>query len=447
MHNVENIQRKIALEVLLDVETKGAYSNISLDNAFKRHILSNTQKSFITRLVYETILWKLKLDHIYTQFFNKSSKKTPFVVTQILRMGVCQIFMFNSVPDSAVCNTCVDLTKELNFAGYSGFVNGVLRNICRNKDNIKYPKKEDGILEYYSIKYSWPIELIKEIIKERGEEFLEKYLKASSLPPQNYLRVNTLKTTSKEMKEKLNTTEYLFDNCLKIDDMYELKKNNILEDGLGYLQDPASMLVVKTLKPESNSYIIDVCAAPGGKTTHIAQLVNNTGEISARDINDKKLNQLNLMSKRLGVTNVKTLKLNGKDLRSEDIGKADYILLDAPCSGLGVIRRKPEIKYRITIENILSLSIIQKEILEKVVRYLKPNGVLVYSTCTITKKENEVIVKSFISDNNDYTFDPIPSDIPIDESERSRGYSYIFPHEYDMDGFFIARIRRKDGRE
>ena len=288
--------------------------------------------------------------------------------------------------------------------------------------------------------------MIRNWIIHFGKEFTEELLEANNERPNLYLRVNTLKMTRDELIEKLEAQNIkaskvnIVEEAVKVEHLKDIENNPLYKEGAFTVQDISSMLVGKVMNPKENSLAIDVCSAPGGKTTHIATLMNNTGKVVSRDIYDHKLKLINASCKRLGLTNVDVEEYDGLKLDRESIGKFDYVLADVPCSGLGIIRRKPEIKYK-EKEEFRDLPPIQKKILENASKYVKVGGTLIYSTCTIQDSENIDVVKEFLQKNKNFELVPI-TEVNVDLDNQEKGYMKIYPNVHNMDGFFISKLVR-----
>lgn len=441
-----NNAREIALKILYEVNVKKAYSSIAVNKRIK--ITKNElDELFIRELVYGVLENLIFLDWIIKKYSKVRFNKILPIVKEILRMGIYQIIFMDKVPDSAACNESVKLAKKYSHKGTVGFVNGVLRSISRNKNNIEFPNKEIEPIKYLSIKYSHPEWMIKRWIEEFGFEFTEMLCNANNKKPKLNIRVNTLKISRDELIDKFKNkglkvykTKYaddgiIVENPVRITDTEEFSK------GYFQIQDESSMLVGQILNPKEGSLVLDVCSAPGGKTTHIAQKMNNKGRIIARDIHKHKLELVEQNAKRLGIDIIKTEVFDALVLDKNLVGKIDYCVVDVPCTGFGLIRRKPEIKYNRTLEDIKEINEIQYNILKNSSRYLKTNGILVYSTCTIEKDENIRLINRFLSENPMYRLAPI-EEIKCDDIKFSskNGYIELFPNIHGTDGFFIAKL-------
>ena len=436
--------REIAYKVLLDIEKNKNYSNMSINKHFKDVKLSNQDRGLATEIIYGVIENKYYIDYMIDKLSKVKTNKMEIYVKTLLRMGIYQIMFLNSISDYAAVNETVNLAKKKN-SKVSGFVNGILRNVIRQKETIGEIKVKDDV-DYLSIKYSYDKWMIRNWIIHFGREFTEELLEANSERPSIYLRTNTFKITRDELIEKLEQQNIkaskvnVVDEAIKVEHLKDIENNTLYKEGLFTVQDISSMLVGKVMNPKENSLVLDVCSAPGGKTTHMATLMKNTGKVVSRDIYEHKLKLIKASCKRLGLTNVEVEEFNGLSLDRESIGKFDYVLADVPCSGLGIIRRKPEIKYK-EKEEFRDLPPIQKNILENASKYVKKGGTLIYSTCTIQDSENIDVVNEFLQKNKNFELAPI-NEVNVDLDNQEKGYMKIYPNVHEMDGFFISKLIR-----
>ena len=436
--------REIAYKVLLDVEKNKNYSNMAINKHFKDVKLSNQDRGLATEIIYGVIENKYYIDYMIDKLSKVKTNKMEIYVKILLRMGIYQIMFLNSISDYAAVNETVNLAKKKN-PKVSGFINGILRNVIRQKETIGEIKVKDDV-DYLAIKYSYDKWMIKNWIAKFGKEFTEELLEANNERPNIYLRTNTLKITRDELIEKLEeqnikaTKVNVVDEAIKVENLKDIENNTLYKEGLFTIQDISSMLVGKVMNPKENSMALDVCSAPGGKTTHIATLMKNTGQLVSRDIYDHKLKLINATCKRLGLKNVDVQEFDGMKLDRESIAKFDYVLADVPCSGLGIIRRKPEIKYK-EKEEFRELPPIQKKILENAAKYVKVGGTLIYSTCTIQDSENIDVVNEFLQKNKNFKLAPI-EEVKVDLDNQEKGFMKIYPNIHDMDGFFISKLIR-----
>ena len=436
--------REIAYKVLLDIEKNKNYSNMAINKHFKDVKMSNQDRGLATEIIYGVIENKYYIDYMIDKLSKVKTNKMEIYVKTLLRMGIYQIMFLNSISDYAAVNETVNLAKKKN-SKVSGFINGILRNVIRQKEEIGKVKTKDDV-DYLSIKYSYDKWMIRNWMIHFGKEFTEELLEANNERPNIYLRTNTLKITRDELIKKLEKQNIkaekvnVVEEAIKVEHLKDIENNNLYKEGLFIVQDVSSMLVGKVMNPKENSLVLDVCSAPGGKTTHMATLMNNTGQVVSRDIYDHKLKLIKAASKRLGLTNVDVEEFDGMKLDRESIGKFDYVLADVPCSGLGIIRRKPEIKYK-EKEEFRQLPPIQKKILENASKYVKVGGTLIYSTCTIQDSENIDVVNEFLQKNKNFELVPI-KEVNVDLENQEKGYMKIYPNVHNMDGFFISKLIR-----
>ena len=436
--------REIAYKVLLDVEKNKNYSNMSINKHFKDVRLSNQDRGLTTEIIYGVIENKYYIDYMIDKLSKVKTNKMEIYVKTLLRMGIYQIMFLNSISDYAAVNETVNLAKKKN-SKISGFINGILRNVIRQKETIGDIKTKDDV-DYLSIKYSYDKWMIRNWMIHFGKEFTEELLEANNERPSIYLRTNTLKITRDELIKKLEEQNIkaskvnVVDEAIKVEHLKDIENNILYKEGLFTVQDISSMLVGKVMNPKENSLVLDVCSAPGGKSTHLATLMKNTGQVVSRDIYDHKLKLINASCKRLGLKNVDVQEYDGMKLDNDSIGKFDYVLADVPCSGLGIIRRKPEIKYK-EKEEFRDLPPIQKKILENASKYVKVGGTLIYSTCTIQDSENIDVVKEFLEKNKNFELVPI-EEVRVDLDNQEKGFMKIYPNVHDMDGFFISKLIR-----
>lgn len=446
-----DLPRETALKILYEVNKSGAYSNIALSKKLEDNKLSNLDKAFITELVYGTLKWKLSIDYIIERFSSVKIKKLSPWILNILRLGVYQLIYMSKIPESAACNESVNLARRYGHSASSRYVNAVLRNIARSKDNIEYPDKNKDLSAYLSIKYSHPEWMVKNWLNRFGESFTEELLKSNNETPPLTIRVNTLKTGREELQTLLENEGFeihpakYVKNALTIDNPSSFTKMEAFAKGLFQVQDESSMMVAQVLDPKPGELVIDVCSAPGGKATHIAELMQNKGQVIARDIHEHKIKLIEEAALRLGIDIIKAEVFDAQEEDEELAGKADGVLVDAPCTGLGIVRRKPDIKWTRNIKDSDELVKIQKRILYTSSRYVKPGGVLVYSTCTIESKENEELVRWFLSENKEFEREDISNLLPeaLRKDTAKEGYVQFYPNTDGIDGFFISKMRKR----
>ncbi|GAA0861085.1 16S rRNA (cytosine(967)-C(5))-methyltransferase RsmB [Paraclostridium tenue] len=436
--------RRLAFKTLYDIERNKNYSNISINKNFKDIDISDQEKGLATELIYGVIENKYYLNYIIDKLSKIKSKKMSTYVKISLWLGIYQILFLDSIKDHAAVNESVALIKKYDKKS-SGFVNAILRNVIRKKENIMEIDKKD-IVEHLSIKYSYNQWLIRKWIEEFGQEFTEDLLEANSEKPNLYIRVNTLKINRDELINKLreqgidcNKVNGI-DEAIMVKNLKNIENNKLFKEGYFTVQDISSMLVGKVANPKEEKLVLDVCSAPGGKTTHLGTIMKNTGQVISRDIFDHKLKLINNTVKRLGLKNIKVENFDALNIDENSIDKFDYVICDVPCSGMGIIKRKPEIKFK-KEEEIKDLPTIQKKILNNASKYVKLGGNLIYSTCTIHDEENINIVKEFLNINDNFELVPI-DEVNVDLDNQDKGYIKIYPNIHGMDGFFIAKLKR-----
>ena len=436
--------RELAFKTLYDIERNKNYSNISINKNFKNVNISDQEKGLATELIYGIIENKYYLNYIIDKLSKIKSKKMSTYVKISLWLGIYQILFLDSIKDHAAVNESVNLIKKYDKKS-SGFVNAILRNVLRQKDSIMEIKDKE-IKDELSIKYSYNPWIVEKWIKDFGQEFTEDLLDANAEKPNLYIRTNTLKISRDELigklaKEGIKCTKVNgIDEAIMVQNLKNIEGNELFKLGYFTIQDISSMLVGKIANPEKDSKVLDICSAPGGKTTHVATIMENTGQVIARDVFDHKLKLIKSTVNRLGLTNVSIENRDALKLDDNSIDKFDYVLADVPCSGLGIIRRKPEIKYKLKKE-IKDLPIIQRKILDNASKYVKVGGNLLYSTCTILDSENIEVINSFLNENNNFELVPI-DEVNVDLDNQEKGYLKIYPNIHGMDGFFIAKLKR-----
>lgn len=439
--------RKLALEALYKIDKEEAYSNIVLDELLNknRNVLSNKDINFISELVYGVTTWKLTLDTIIQKYSKIKIKKISPWVINILRMGAYQIVFLDKVPKSAAVNESVNLCKK--YGGKSvGFVNAILRKVEKSDYLELFEIKND--IEKISKTTSMPEWIVRELNQEFDPEKVNEICENSNLKPKITIRINNLKITKNELKKSLQSKEIEVEDGIIEDFLYLKNVKNITnldeyKKGLFTMQDESAGLTALVLNPKEGESILDCCSAPGGKTTYIAELMNNNGNIKAWDLYKHRLDKVQENSKRLGIDIIKTEENDATVLKEEYIEKFDKILIDAPCLGFGVIKRKPDIKWQRKFEDIEEISKIQEKILNTCSEYLKKGGILVYSTCSIVKSENDKIVEKFLKSEN-FELEEI-NNINIENLENKitkKGIIKLYPSE-NMDGFFISKLIKK----
>ncbi len=433
--------RNIALKILNRVFNEGAYSNLVLSNELNNSNLSDKDKALVTEIVYGTIRRKKSLDTLIASFV-RDIKMMDKRVLNILRIAMYQLKFLDKVPSYAACNEAVEQAKKISISS-SKLVNGILRS---------YGKKgESGLVfknKIYELAYIYSFEpwLIRLFIKQYGEEDAIRILNGLNLTPKVTVRVNSLKGDFDGVFEELeefgyNVEEgYICPEAISIKGGKSVENNKVFNEGKITVQDESAMLVAPLLDIAPNETVLDLCSAPGGKTTHIAELLENTGKVLAFDLHENKLGLIEENCKRLGIENVKLKEMDATKIDVSLIGVGDKILLDVPCSGLGIIKRKPEIKWNKTREELKEIVKVQREIMENAWQYLKQGGTMVYSTCTLNKEENEQNIEWFLNKHKNCKLEKVFIGNG-DNLRYENGMLTVLPNEY-MDGFFIAKLKK-----
>ena len=426
--------RDLVVEILLLVTRDGQYSHIALNQVLEKYqYLDKSDRAFITRVTEGTLERMIELDYITDQFSKVKVKKMKPVIRAIVRSAVYQLKYMDSVPDSAVCNEAVKLAVSRGFGGLRGFVNGVLRSIARNLDSVQYPP--EGTKEYLSVRYSMPPWILEQWLAWYTPEQVEQMLRNFLEEKPTSIRCNLHQISREDLKRKLagegvKAEEVPELPCALLISGYDyLGALPSFQEGDFQVQDISSMLVAERANPREGDYIIDVCAAPGGKALHLADKLRGTGMVQARDISDYKVGLIWDNIRRAGMENIEAVRWDATVLDEESVEKADIVIADLPCSGLGVLGRKSDLKYRMTREGEKELAALQRQILSQVWRYVKPGGKLVYSTCTINREENEENAAWFQAEYPEFRL--------VSEEQ-------LLPGQQAGDGFYIAVFVRED---
>lgn len=431
--------REASLEALEKCRRDGAWSAAVIDAAIKKAALDRREAALASRIVLGVLQNQTLCDFYISQFC--TVKKIEPKVRDILRTGIYQILFLDKIPLRAAVNETVDLCRRAGYARAAGLVNAVLRKTADSK-NILPKIPNEGTAEHLSIKYSHPIWLIERIIKEKGYEFAEKFFEANNKPPKLNIQVNTLKISIGEYERLLADNGIEFALCSYPQGCIELSGGGVaslpgFEEGLFYVQDAAARTAVEISDVRSGDRVLDVCAAPGGKSFAAAIKMKNTGEIVSCDIHEKKLRAVSEGAERLGIGIIATRCNDAKIERTEFIDAFDTVIADVPCSGIGVIRKKPEIRFKKESE-LTGLPTIQLDILKTVSEYVKPNGTLLYSTCTVLECENEGVVEKFLAKNGNFRLCPFETG----DIKAENGMHTFWPNAEGTDGFFVSKLIR-----
>lgn len=442
--------REIVLETLLEStnDEKQIQTNFLLRNVQEKYqYLDQKDRAFIKKIVTGTTEYRIYIDYVIEQFSTVKINKMKPVIRTLLRMSVYQLLFMDGVPSSAVCNEAVKLAEKKKFFNLKGFVNGVLRNIDRKRDEIKLPNPKKEPFLYLSIRYSMPLWIVKEFVEQYGYGKTEQILNAFLTERPIMIRCNLSRISRAQLTEQLEADGVTVNPVADIEEAFVISDYDHIgaigafRQGLFQVQDVSSMLVGRIAAPKEHDFIVDVCAAPGGKSLHIADLLKGTGTIESRDLTQKKVDLIEENIRRSQFGNINTSCYDAKELDDTLIEKADIVIADLPCSGLGVIGRKSDIKYHITKEQQREIVALQRKILHTVQQYVKPGGILIFSTCTIGREENQDNLEWFLKNYN-YQAEALDSYLPkrFCNEDTKKGYLQLLPGEQDTDGFFMARL-------
>lgn len=427
--------REIALKVLYEVDKNEAYSNIALDEALNKvrkssQKITNKDIGFISELVYGTISWQLTLDEIIKKYSTIKLKKMSTWILNILRMSMYQIVFLDKVPKSAAVNEGVNLAKRYGHRASTSFVNAILRKV--EKKDYEDMKKIKDDKERIAKTTSMPIWIVEKLLTQNTKQEVQKICEACNLRPKVYVRINQLKTDGQSLRQELTKDGIIVEeqqenkDFLWLQNAKQIERIKAFEEGKFTVQDEAAGLIARILNPKPGEKVLDACSSPGGKTTYMAEMMQNQGEIVAWDLHEHRIKLVEQTAKRLGISIIQTEVKDATKYQEVYQEKFDKILLDVPCLGLGVIKRKPDIKWKRKKEEIEEISKIQKEILQTCSGYLKVGGELVYSTCSILKEENEMVIEQFLKAHKNFKL------------EKNR---QIYPNE-NTDGFFISKLKK-----
>ena len=454
--------REVALECLLTLSHSSTSIASVVDSAFGRHAVDGRERRFINGLVYGVIRWQKQLDWVLDQFINPRFQLDARH-RNILRLGAFQLLHLDGIPAHAAIFETVQLAtshlRRNRGRKTAGFINAVLRSVQREGAALAYPLLDANPIEHIALSLSYPTWLVKQWLQTRGVSWTLAFCRASNQVAPLTLRVNTLLTKREEVCQsleaigiaaapsKIASDGVVFENraITAFDTTDERTLKDILNREDIYVQDESAMLVARLLSPENAECVIDLCAAPGGKTTHLAHLMGNAGKIVAVDVSAEKIVLLEKNCRRVGARNVKTQVLDATKADLSFMKTADAVLIDAPCSGFGTLRRHPDIRWNKTLEQVRALSEIQYHLLKNAAQYIKPGGILVYSTCSIEPIENEKVIQRFLVDFPMYTIENAKDFLPdVPQSVITpRGFVQTFPHEHGVDGAFAVRLRKE----
>ena len=437
--------RLVAVNVLNDVLQKEAYAAMSLDDRLSGVNLNQLDRRLCASIVYRTLENLYYLDFALSGFL-RDADALDMTVRNILRTGACQILLHDRVPNSAAVNEAVKLTRELRLDGFSGMVNAVLRRLAEHSAEIEWPEENEGA-RYLSVMYSMPEWLAQRLIDDYGAEEARRI--ASFRTEKHAITLRPTYGRAKEFSERIGkkvweTEPAVFPGALRVYGAMQIARDSDYLGGLFSIQGEGSMVAAAAMDVRRGMNVLDCCAAPGGKTAFIAERMEGTGRVYAWDLHSHRVELIRAMTRRLRLENVRMAARDAADYREEMAESMDAVLLDAPCSGLGVMDDKPDVKYRPTPESVAALCETQKKLLDVCCRYVKRGGTLVYSTCSMLKDENERQIALFLREHPDFHIDALPEEIPASLRAQAGAFGLqLLPHRDGVEGFFVARMKRE----
>jgi len=442
--------RQLASEILLKVEVRKAYADILLDQALKTPALDDRDRALLTELTYGTLRWRGNIDGQLSRYLRQSLAKTDPLIRNLLRLSVYQLLFLDKIPDYAAVNEAVELAKIHGGGKTAGFVNAVLRNFLRQQAGTDQVARDDPSAKALAVTYSHPEWLVTRWLNEFGAESAKALMRANNERAPLVLRVNLLKATRKKLLERFlkagidaNSTPWSPQGMAVLSGP-AVDALPGFADGLFQVQGEASQLVTYLLSPVPGERILDACAAPGGKSTHIAEMMHDRGELVAVDTSTRGTAKIHENAARLGLESLRVLRADASaEVAGVALESCDRVLVDAPCSGLGTLRGHPEIKWHRNENDVRRLSRLQLKILRRVAGYLRPNGVLVYATCTLTREENEELVEAFLAQHKEFELEDAARYLPGQATPMVRDKFFVaLPQRDNTDGFFAARMRK-----
>jgi 16S rRNA (cytosine967-C5)-methyltransferase len=436
--------REIALKILYEIETESAFANETIEEYSKKIKLSSLDARFIRELVNGVTKLRRGLDYIISFFLKGEIEDLTVWILNILRLGVYQIDYLDRVPDRAAVDESVKLAKRYGHKGTAGLVNAVLRNYLRDKSKVVFPSIEDDKVKAVGTIYSFPDWMIKDWLRQFGEEETVKFCEAFNQKAKLSFRFNSLKISQKDLERALELKKIkyrkgnFFENFYWIESKIDLEYLFLFQKGYIYPQDESAGFPVRLLNPQPGETVLDMCAAPGGKLTFIAELMKNSGKFIALDSSSERMEKVKENCKRLGIENVSFQIGDARDYSTKPV---DKILIDAPCSGLGVLGRNSDARWQKKKEDIKRLAQIQLSILQNAARLVKKNGVIVYCTCTLTEEENEGVIRQFLEQEKEFRKESI-SDYVDRKVVNENGFVRTYPHIHGLDGTFSARLKK-----
>ena len=437
--------RRLALEVIREVTEKGKFIHLVMDEKLRNCTLPLIDRRLAARLAYDTIENQMYLDHALNQIMAKPD--CDIKLRNVLRLGACQILLEDRIPESAACNTAVALCKETEMEGLAGVCNGVLRNLIRQKDELQWPDPEENPVKALSVRHSVPEWLVEKLLADWGDEAIN-LMAFHSHDSYITVRPNLTKLDDAAFEAFLNEKVWEHEpgkvaHSWRIRNMAEIAHDAGFVGGKFSIQSESSMMAALAVEPKRGMQILDCCSAPGGKTCLMAEMMEGTGRVQAWELHEHRVDLVKAQMKRLGLENVRPMQRDATVLREDMTGTMDAVLLDAPCSGLGVMADKPDVKYRASAESVAELVALQAKLLDTVCQYVKRGGTLVYSTCSVLKDENERQIEAFLGRHPEFEIVALPESIPAEFRQHAGTGLQLLPNRDGVEGFYICRMRRK----
>jgi len=439
--------RLVALDVLRDIHEKGAYASLALKSRLRANRLRLIDKRLASSIVYTTLERQDEIDFALDSLMERPTD--DLVLRDILRLSACQILFHDRVPDSAAVNEGVKLARIVGLSGASGFLNAVLRNLVRGKDSTAWPKRDEDLRRYLHVMGNMPLWLVEKLIAIYGEETTEQIIMDGNPKQGMVVRPNMLKLTDEAFETMLNAKQWewrrgIVKHAYHISGAIPIVSDVDFMKGMFSIQGQASILAAEAVQAKPGMRVLDACAAPGGKAAYMAEAMQDTGRVFAWDVHEHRAALLEAMKKRLRLENMRISVRDAAQLKQDLESTMDAVLLDAPCTGLGVLSEKPDLKYRLRENDIPSLVKTQARLMDTVSRYVKPGGTLVYSTCSILPEENEEQIQSFLQSHPTFAVQPLPKTFPADfRKMNSKLGLQLFRHRDHVEGFFICRMRKQ----
>ncbi len=441
--------REAAFDVLRKVEEERSYLNLLLNKKLSLFEFSQPERNLLTELTYGVVQRLNTLDWVLSLYLKHPLEKLTPSIRIVLRMGAYQLLYLDRVPESAAVDESVKMAHRYGHKGVAGLVNAVLRKVNIEKDKLPWPARSEND-QFLSLYYSYPLWMVRRWLNNMGMEEAEAFCKSGNKVPPLTVRTNTLRSSREELKKSLEKEGVEVTRCKYAEEGLYLKLSRRLLDmdsfqkGYFHIQGESSMLVSRLLNPQPGEDVLDLCSAPGGKAMHLATIMGDQGSVLAIDLYSQRLKLVDEAARRQGLSIIRTEKMDGRNLPLSTRSNFHRVLLDAPCSGLGVIRRKADLKWRRQPEDINSLASLQLELLNGAYQALRPGGVLIYSACTLEPEETVEVVTSFLQQEKSAQLSMLSPLLPeeIKGEEKKEGMIYFLPHKHDLDGFFVARIRK-----